>query len=472
MANTNIQSLTKDFIAVRISTTDSSSKIKDSTSDSFSSQLDKTSKQNFKTNEKQADTAVKSDLDTEVKKNQNIGKKQKDLKDKAVAEGEAANIDNCSEMVAADVVKELKKQIADRLDMSVEELESLMGSMNLGDMDLFNSEKLGMIVLEANSLTQMQDLLFDKTAANEFKSIMALLDEAVTKLQQSDIQITEDGFLDMTTGESIQVSNADEQLYSEEDIAVKSERDVPEDILKAGAADVEDLKLTDKVTEENKEDFSEEKILSEKTIQTDMQTQGNESAKQDTPNNGKGHRENNARVNDNIINDANVRFNPIEEIQEELADRVGRSQADNIMSQLMEQIKFSVNDEFKSMEMQLYPEHLGKVGIQVAIKTGILTAQITAENETVKKAIEAQLINLRESFNNQGLKVENVEVTIASHSFEENNMHNQEGQSDQGRSKRNRRLNSALVDELNGIGDEQPEDAVMETLGNTVSYTA
>lgn len=470
MADTNIQSFTKGFMAVRLGQADNSSQIKSSSADSFSSQLDKTSKQVYKTEEKQTDTTKKSGLNDELKKNQNISKKQKELEEKAAGEAGAATVDNAS--AAANVTQELKETVAEQLNMSAEELEGLMKSMDFSDIDLFDPEKLGMIVLEANGLTKAQDLLFDKAAADEFKNIMALLDKAVSELEQSGVVVSEEGFLDMAAGESIQVkiSNAENNADASAGMSPETEQKMTKDILPE-AADMEDSNI-DLKSDENVADNADESFISGESTQNVSETQENNSAKQDGHSESKNHRQQNVKSDGGVINNANVRFNPIEEIQVELTDRVGKSQAESIVNQLMERIKFSVNDEFKSMEMQLYPEHLGKVGVHVAIRDGILTAQITAENETVKNAIEAQLINLKESFNNQGLKVENVEVTIASHSFEENNMGNQDEQSNQGKSKRNRRINSSLIDELNGITDEQSEDAVMETLGNTVSYTA
>lgn len=473
MAGTNIKSLTSDFMSIHISTSDNSSQIKNTSGDSFEKHLDRTAKQSLDTEKKQTDTVEKSDLNSEIKKNQNVSRKQKELEENAAVDAGENTANNV--FITEDVVRELKESIAEELNMSVDEFEGLMNTMNLNDMDLFDSEKLGMIVLEANGLTQSQDLLFNKTAADEFKNVMALLDEAVTELEQSGIQVSEEGFLDMNTGESLKPDNeyaaSDGLKDAEADISMEAEQNIPKDVLEADG-DIKDVRITDKEAEESKTDSADEKLISDKNSQTDLKAQGNEGTGQDTGSDRRNHRDHSVRSEGGAINDVNVRFNPVEEIQVELTDRVGKSQSENIINQLTEQIRFNVNEEFKSMEMQLYPEHLGKVGVQVAIKEGILTAQITAENETVKKAIEAQLINLKESFNNQGLKVENVEVTIASHSFEENNMHNQDGQSGQGKGKKNRRLNSALIDELNGIADNRSEDVVMEALGNTVSYTA
>lgn len=472
MADTNIKSFARDFMAVRISSADSSLQVKSSSGESFGSRLDKTSNQMSNTEKKQTGETRKNGLNDELKKNQSISKRQKELEEKPAGDVDAAAVDNVQ--TAANVTQELKESVAEQLGMSVEELESIMKTMNFDDMDLFNAKNLGMIVLEANGLTQTQDLLFDKAAADEFKNVMALLDNAVTALEQSGVQVSEEGFADMTTGESLlMTANADKTEAAEAAAAVspEAEKNPTEDLLKADT-DVKNVREADLDTEENTSDITDDDSLSETTAQNTAETQANDSSKQDDGSESKNHRQTNVKADGNLINNTGVSFNPLEEIQTELTDRVGQSQAESIINQLTEQIKLSVNDEFKSMEMQLYPEHLGKVGIQVAIRDGIVTAHITAENETVKNAIEAQLINLKESFNNQGLKVENVEVTIASHSFEENNMHNQDEQSNQGKSKRNRRLNSSLIDELNGITDDRSEETVMETLGNTVSYTA
>lgn len=44
----------------------------------------------------------------------------------------------------------------------------------------------------------------------------------------------------------------------------------------------------------------------------------------------------------------------------------------------------------------LNPERLGSVHVTVSAKNGILTAQIAAQNEQVKTALENQMTTLRE----------------------------------------------------------------------------
>lgn len=90
----------------------------------------------------------------------------------------------------------------------------------------------------------------------------------------------------------------------------------------------------------------------------------------------------------------------------------------SIVNQLVEAARVTLTDTVSSMEIMLNPENLGKVNLNITLKEGVMTAQITAENQVTKEAIESQVVMLKEQLNNQGLKVEAIEVTIASHSFE------------------------------------------------------
>ena len=133
----------------------------------------------------------------------------------------------------------------------------------------------------------------------------------------------------------------------------------------------------------------------------------------------------------------------------------------------------SVNEDTSSFEMQLNPEHLGKINLQVAAKNGVVTAQIATENAAVKEALESQLITLKETLNNQGIKIEAVEVTVASHGFERNLDDQRENeQNQQGNQKRRFRFDvmQAAEEELT------PADAVIREMmlanGNQINTTA
>ena len=70
------------------------------------------------------------------------------------------------------------------------------------------------------------------------------------------------------------------------------------------------------------------------------------------------------------------------------------------------------------MEIQLQPASLGNINLQLTLRNGAVTAQFIAQNEEVKNAIEQQVVQLKSTLEEQGVKIEAVEVTIASHEFE------------------------------------------------------
>lgn len=84
-----------------------------------------------------------------------------------------------------------------------------------------------------------------------------------------------------------------------------------------------------------------------------------------------------------------------------------------IVEQVVRQVRIRVMPETTSMELRLNPASLGRVNITVAASAGIATATMVVENQVAKEALESQMIHLKEAFNEQGLKVDEVEVTVA-----------------------------------------------------------
>ena len=132
------------------------------------------------------------------------------------------------------------------------------------------------------------------------------------------------------------------------------------------------------------------------------------------------------------------------------------------------------------MEMQLNPEHLGKLYLSVSERDGVIRAQITTQNENVKQALEAQLVELRQNLGQQGVKVDAIEVTVGTHQFEQNLEQNarQEEQMHQQmeESKKHMRKNLNLndLDGLSGLMTEEEElvAKIMRDNGNQVDLTA
>jgi len=92
----------------------------------------------------------------------------------------------------------------------------------------------------------------------------------------------------------------------------------------------------------------------------------------------------------------------------------------DIVRQVVEQIRVWNSGENSRMQVQLYPEHLGRIEIQVMLRNGTMTAQITAETELAKAAIESQLQALKESFEQKNMQVNAIEVNVGTPDFHDN----------------------------------------------------
>lgn len=153
-------------------------------------------------------------------------------------------------------------------------------------------------------------------------------------------------------------------------------------------------------------------------------------------------------------------------------------QTQDIMNQIMDYMKIQLKPGMDQLQMQLHPESLGTVHVQLSTKGGEVTAQFQVQNETVKAAIESQITALQESLKEQGVKVEAVQVTVENHGFESNLWQGQgreENASSQNGRKAPRRIN---LNDLSGVFEEEASEEelltakMMEANGNTVDYTA
>lgn len=153
-----------------------------------------------------------------------------------------------------------------------------------------------------------------------------------------------------------------------------------------------------------------------------------------------------------------------------------------IVRQITEQIRVNFGADVTSMELTLHPASLGNVQLTVTQDaTGRMVAQFTVENETVRQAIESQVSQLQQRLDAQGVRIEAVEITIASHGFESNLQQQTGQQADQQRDEQiraagprgTRRINLDELDPEEELAEEERIAAeMMAANGNTVDYTA
>ena len=146
------------------------------------------------------------------------------------------------------------------------------------------------------------------------------------------------------------------------------------------------------------------------------------------------------------------------------------------MRQIMDYMRIQVRPETSQLEMQLHPESLGTLHIQLSSRGGMVTANFITQNEAVKAALESQMIQLKESFEQQGVKVEAIEVTVQSHAFERN-LDQGRGQNS-GQEQTAKRARARRIAPMDPVDVEEPgerEELAADLLaasGSQVDYTA
>lgn len=84
----------------------------------------------------------------------------------------------------------------------------------------------------------------------------------------------------------------------------------------------------------------------------------------------------------------------------------------DILHQIVDKARVQIGRKETRIEIQLKPEFLGKLRIEVGSKQGELSVAIFTENSAVKNVLESNLQALKDTFAQQGLRLENLQVTV------------------------------------------------------------
>lgn len=99
-------------------------------------------------------------------------------------------------------------------------------------------------------------------------------------------------------------------------------------------------------------------------------------------------------------------------VGEQLTEEAEQHQFQRQFQEMMNRGVFrNLQNGLNQLSIKLYPEHLGRLDIQITQMNGIITARIMASTQVAKELIEGQLQNLRQAFVQQQLQVERIEVT-------------------------------------------------------------
>lgn len=355
----------------------------------------------------------------------------------------------------------LMQLIADTFGISPEELQAAMDELGMAPTDVLDADMLGNLLLHLGGAEDSFALLMDEELCGKYQMVMGELKGTVEESAEP---------LDMEPPEmeellrKISVSQTSPEEKTDAVILPKQEEQV---------RPLAEAKEPEMPVEEAEALPKENNALPEREVQTDDRREGHSDQpgqeERRVPRKAEGEQH-------NIVVGQDIRtqqFQPEIRQAESILQNSGWSEnTRNIMGQIMDHMKFQVNADTTSLEMQLHPASLGTLRVQIDSSAGVLTAHFITQNESVKAALESQIVQLQENFEEQGVKVEAIEVTVRPHEFEQN-LEQGRDRNQQEAEKRNRPRRIDLNDSLAMENMEEEDTLTAEMMainGNTVDY--
>ncbi len=404
----------------------------------FKSVWDNQAGANESVEDKAPETKTTNHQEEALKAKETVRKEPKEVEKPDVnkPEDDVKNAEEAMEVLGS-ASNEMMQRVADAFGMSMEELKALMEELNMSEMDMLNPDKLSMLLLQAAGAEDTLALLTNESLYADYMSLMQeqqnLLAQVAGEMQISPEQLAE--------------------LISEMDEVMSA---IDEPVIEVS---VDGDGITD--VQQNTENANEMVQKAETKAETGDKGQASENQT------------------------GNLLLQNLKADMAQAASQTSQNTAvwdvdtQNIMRQIMDYMKIQVKPDVSDLEMQLHPANLGSLRIHVSAQGGAVTANFVTENEAVKAALESQMIQLKESFAEQGVKVDAIEVTVQTHAFERNldqGRGSNQGDNDTEKKSRTRRINLNALDGMEDIEEMPQEDVLaaemMTANGNTVDFTA
>lgn len=394
--------------------------------------------------------------------------------------------------ITDDISSQIVEKVTDDLDISEDELNNAMQLLGLTAMDLLNPANLAALYCEVTgNASDPQALVLNADFTALFNDVSQVASENDAQLDLlSQLTALDDGeILDADI-----VSSADTTDTNESTGSVNTPEktvDSSYDDTAASGQNINDtadeaVKVYDGSTQDSSYQNSDEGTSSGETgnsITSDENTEKTQSKSQvDSSFDDSGervlHHEDGAH-SDNSVLHASVSEQLNTDTSFEMSQSQSRLRVDttDIIRQIVDSMSISNTTEESAINLQLTPESLGRMYINVSQKNSEISARIAVSNEAVKEALQTQMVNLKEALNNSGIRVNEVEITVASHEFERNL---EQGAANDSRQQESTNSYNGSNSSGSGTDSDMMQDRAEERLvtqimrdnGNSVDFTA
>ena len=406
---------------------------------------------------------------TNQSKVQNTSDKVSDLNS-----GKTSN--DVSQKTVDKVSEKITNDVKDTLGIDDETLANAMTALGLSTLDLLDSNNLAKLVLYVNGSSDFTDLLTDENMMNQ----LSALNDAMDNINWEDLAgMSKSDFIE---GAALLASSSSDVKSFEDSITGIAEddngqRQIPVTDTKDVSVDSESLQPANDNVSEVRPEVSVVKEENNSTQQDSSQTEESMSGaideqilRSDDDSAGKEP----VPVQNDFLQNLNQAVNDVSQTAK--PESVRMQQMVDIVNQVVEKIKVSLGTDSTSMEMQLNPEHLGKVLLNVSSKNGMMTAVFSVQSEEARAALESQMFTLRENLELRELKVDAVEVNVSDFDFSHSDqaMSDEQSKADNGNGKQ---MKFEFGDDSSDatVSNEEKEAVrrqVMRDNGSQIDFTA
>ena len=477
---------------------------KNSSSNSFDNYLSSSQKSNGAAASK---TASKTQSNNVKVANQS---KAKSTSDK-VSDVNSGNSVNSLNQKSIDKVNEkIADEVKDVLGIDDDTFANAMTALGLSPLDLLESNNLAKLVLFVNGSSDFTDLLTDENMMNQLNELSDILGnlnwEDLTGMSKSDfLEGVEDFNAKSQTGSDVfkedapvlaqetavdaaDSGNTSENVSAEEESATNTNNVSAEEESATNTNNVSTEKKsvqgeTTVNTSDNSSDTKVEVSVTKSEESSSQQSSSSSQSEDDmsevthnqTISEDDVTTDNQHTVRNDFIQNLNQAVN--DTVQVAKPESVRMQQMVDIVNQVVERIKVSIGTESTSMEMQLNPEHLGKLLLNVSSKNGVMTAVFSVQSEEARAALESQMYTLRENLELRELKVDAVEVNVSDFDFSHSDQQTMNGDQSKADNGNGRQMKFEFDDESSeeAVSNEEKEAVrkqVMRDNGSQIDFTA
>jgi flagellar hook-length control protein FliK len=383
-----------------------------------------------------------------------------------------------------ELLNSIWQSVMDVLNLSPEELQQLMEEQGMKETDLLDPDFLRQLVLANSGQSEISAALTDESLADSMKQLLQTAEELCA---DSGLDVTDEQVKEILS----QLENSDFMETKTSDAAILDAEASAEQGLRLSEEGITENAMLGKIREESKENGA--KVPAESGLETDEKDKASvgeaadskAAAELELSQAEEGSSESLAdrkeeqrgtapadRFTDFVdrMVDATQRNLPAD-FNEEMAQL---TELREIANQIIEQIRVVVRQDQTSMELQLNPENLGKVNLSIRAKEGVMTAQFVVQNEITKEAIESQIYTLKDTLEQQGVKVETIEVTVAHYEFEQSTQ--ADSQSNEPKQQKSSGGKKITLEEAMQMSESLPEEAETADItgmrGSQIDFTA